>query len=255
MKNILIVSYFTFQEFIKSHVLMSVVSLAVFISFFTVIISKLTYKTIERVVLDVGLGVANIGSIAMAIFLGVSLISNEVENRTLYMVISKGIKRSEFFIGKFLGLAVLLFLSTVLLGGQTLILNLLNGGEFNMLFIWVCFFIFIESLIVLLITIFFSMITNKYLSMFYSLVLYLIGHSLDSSLQSKMAKVSKSLQSFLIKLDYVLPMFYKMNFKDFLLYQPTLDADVLFKSISYGFFYTLALLFLNTLVFNNRDFN
>jgi ABC-type transport system involved in multi-copper enzyme maturation permease subunit len=253
MKNIYVIARFTFKEFIKSKILISILALSFFLFLFTFITSELTYSTVVRVILDVGLGMATISAVGMAIFLGANLLSQEIENRTLYMVLSKGVTRPEFFIGKSLGLILFLLLSTFILGGQTFVLGVMKGWNFTPLYFWVCFFIFIESVMVLLLTILFSIITNRYLTIFFVFTLYTIGHSLDGALQSKMAKLNPFLAKMLSLFDIVLPMFYKLNFKDFLLYRADIDMNVLNLSLSYAFVYCLGLFLLNIEIFRKKD--
>ena len=42
----------------------------------------------------------------IAIFIGVGLVSKEIERRSLYPLLAKPLSRDEFFLGKFVGLAL-----------------------------------------------------------------------------------------------------------------------------------------------------
>ena len=58
----------------------------------------------ERILQDVGLAAIRLMSVGIATFVGVGLIHGEVERRTIYTILSKPISRTQFLLGKYLGL-------------------------------------------------------------------------------------------------------------------------------------------------------
>jgi Cu-processing system permease protein len=70
----------------------------------------------ERFLQDFGIGFIITMTLLMAIFLGVALVPPDVERRTIFTILSKPVNRSEFILGKFLGLAGTLLLALVVLG-------------------------------------------------------------------------------------------------------------------------------------------
>ena len=61
---------------------------------------------IERlVVINLGLTAVSLFGVVIAIFIGIGLVSKEIEKRTLYTVLSRPVRRWEFIVGKFFGLA------------------------------------------------------------------------------------------------------------------------------------------------------
>ena len=68
---------------------------------------------IERlVVVNLGLTAVSLFGIVIAIFIGIGLVSKEIEKRTLYTVLSRPVRRWEFIVGKFFGLAGTLVVNT-----------------------------------------------------------------------------------------------------------------------------------------------
>lgn len=252
-KPILIIAKYTFQEYLRSRILLSVIVLGFLLMFTSFLATELTYKTIHRVVVDFGFGLATLSSISMAVFLGVNLISTEIENRTLYMVLSKPVSRTDFFIGKILGLSLMNLLNVFILVFQTFLMTLYFDGSIDTLFYFVFVLIFLESLLMLSLSVFFSLFTNRYLAMFFVFALYVVGHALDNSIQSRMADALPSLKIFLELINVIFPMFYKLNFKDYLLYDVGVDNFKLFLSIVYGSTYIIFVNFVNLLIFNKQD--
>src|SRR5579859_2990903 len=68
---------------------------------------------IERLFLiNMGLTAISLFGLLIAIFIGIGLVSKEIEKRTLYTILSRPVRRWEFVIGKFLGLAGTLVVNT-----------------------------------------------------------------------------------------------------------------------------------------------
>jgi Cu-processing system permease protein len=57
-----------------------------------------------RHLVDFGLAAVNLFGLLMAVFLGASLLRREMERRTLYTVLSREVTRTQFVLGKYLGL-------------------------------------------------------------------------------------------------------------------------------------------------------
>ena len=71
------------------------------------IFSRFGVSGLEKFVKDVGLTVTSMFSIIICVVAAARQLPTEIENRTLYPLIAKPIDRSGFFVGKFLGVAVM----------------------------------------------------------------------------------------------------------------------------------------------------
>ena len=70
----------------------------------------------------------------IAIFVGVSLVSKEIEKKTLYAVFSKPITRGQFIIGKYFGLCITLLVNVIVMGlGVSIALLFVGGGSLSYL--------------------------------------------------------------------------------------------------------------------------
>src|SRR5262249_35353958 len=76
-----------------------------------------------KIIVDVGLSAMLFFGAFIAIFVGVGLVSKEIERRTLYTIFAKPVGRSEFLLGKYLGLCATLAVNVAVMGaGVTLVL-------------------------------------------------------------------------------------------------------------------------------------
>jgi ABC-type transport system involved in multi-copper enzyme maturation permease subunit len=253
MKKTLVVAKYTFLEVYRSKVMMSLVFLSLGLIIITYVASEFAYGAPAKVALDFGLGVMTISNLVMAIFIGATLLLKEIEQKTLYMILSRPIHRAEFLIGKILGLSTVLLINTVVLSLLTLgIYNYLDGSV-DSLFYWSVFFSFMEALLVLLFAVLFSLLTNTALSVIYTLGIFITGHALNETSKTFFAK-SNIVFNQILDLCYIfIPNLYKLNLKDFIIYKQKIEFSYLINTTFYAMFYVLALLFFVSFVFKKKN--
>ena len=66
----------------------------------------------QIVIVNLGLSAISIIGLLMAVFIGVGLVSKEIDKRTLYALLAKPVRRWEFLLGKFGGLLLTLTVNT-----------------------------------------------------------------------------------------------------------------------------------------------
>ncbi len=253
MKNILTVTKFTFLEVYRSKLMISLVFLSIGLLGVSYVASEFAYGAPAKVALDVGLGIMSISNLIISIFIGANLINKEIEQRTLYMVISKPISRASFLMGKILGLSSVLLINSLVLGTLSILIYLLFKGTYSSLMFWTILFSFLEAFTVLVFAVFFSLITNTTLSVIFTIAVFIVGHAINETSKLLLVKVS-SFYSSLIDISFILvPNFYKLNLKDFVLYQQNISNDYLLSTLLYLAFYLLALLSAVLLIFKNKN--
>lgn len=253
LKPSLIVAFYTAKEVIKSKVLINTLLIGVGLFISTYIAYSFTYGEPARVALDFGLGALSLSTVGIALFIGVGILSDEINNRTVYLVISRPVSRWSFLLGKILGLFLVLFLNVIILSVVTLLLYFLIGGSYQSLISWAIVFIGIEAMIVLIVVSLFSLITSKVLSVILTIVVYVVGHSIDGAKLTTIVKQSPLISSILDIYQFILPGFYKLNLKDYVLYKQNLELTYLLSHLGYGLCYAAALVFLSILIFNKKN--
>ena len=101
----------TFREAVRNRVLYVLVMFAVGLMAFSIVLGELSLHEEVRVMKDVGLAGLSLVSVVIALFLGVNLLSKELDKKTVYFVIPKPLHRWEFLVGKYVGLVVTLALA------------------------------------------------------------------------------------------------------------------------------------------------
>ena len=114
----------------------------------------------------------------IAIFIGIGLVSKEIEKRTLYTVLSRPVRRWEFIVGKFFGLAGTLAVNTFFMAIGVFVALLYVSHHFQKQDGWVLvalYFIVLQFLIITALTLFFSSFSSPLLSAVFAFSLFVIG--------------------------------------------------------------------------------
>jgi len=128
MTRIYAITLNTFREAVRDRVLYGVLGLACAVLFFTLAIAELSLHEQMRVVSDVGLASISLFSVVIGVFLGSSLLYKEIERKTLYVILPEPIRRSEFLLGKYFGIALTAVVFIALMGALQLWLAALQAG-------------------------------------------------------------------------------------------------------------------------------
>jgi ABC-type transport system involved in multi-copper enzyme maturation permease subunit len=252
--KILAIALNTFKECIRDKILYNLLIFGMLMIGLSALLSKLTIGVQIRIVKDIGLGSISIFGVLIAIFLGIGLVSKEIDRRTIYTILSKPVRRYSFLLGKFVGLLLTLLLNISIMTLALTILIYSMGGEINLLIFEAIFLIFIELIVVTSIALFFSTFTTPTLSAIFTLSFFVIGHltgyiKLLGS-QSDMLFV-RQLSALLY---YTLPNLESFNIKSVVMYAEAVEWNLLFLSILYGVIYTSLVIILSVIIFQKRDF-
>lgn len=244
---------FTFLEVYRSKLMVGLLFLAIGLLVVTYVASEFAYGAAAKVAMDVGLGIMSLSNLAIAIFIGSTLLSKEIEQRTLYMVLSRPISRISFLLGKIAGLSTVLLLNSAVLGALSIVLFLQQGGTYQPLFLWTLLFAFFEALIVMVFAVFFSLITSMTLSVICTFAVYVTGHALNETSKIIFLKISPLFKTIVDVCYFFIPNLYKLNLKDFVIYQQTLDIQYLAITQGYALLYLIAILTVVMFIFKNKN--
>jgi Cu-processing system permease protein len=108
MRQVWTIARNVFKESVRDRVPYSLVVFAVLLMAASYLISQLTAGQDLKIIKDLGLAAISMIGLLIAIFIGIGLVSKEVERRSIYSVLSKPVSRTSFIIGKFGGLVMTL---------------------------------------------------------------------------------------------------------------------------------------------------
>lgn len=253
MNKTFIVSKYTFIEVYRSKVMLSILFIALGLVIVSYVASEFAYGAPSKVALDFGFGLTSISNLIMAIFIGSTLLSKEIENRTLYMILSRPISRTSFMLGKVIGLSSILVINTIILSMVSVGIYHYLGGQLNSLMFWTAWFSIVESFIIMLFAILFSLITSNALAIIYTITAWIVGHSLSATSKLIFTKTSNVFNYTLKAITCFIPDLEKINLKDLLIYDQTISSDYLIKTQLYILLYIVALLLIISFLFKNKN--
>ena len=177
MTRILIIARNTFREAVRDRVLYNLVVFVLLITASAIFLGELTAGQEARTIVNLGLSAMLLFGAFISIFVGVSLVSKEIERRTLYAVLSKPVGRGEFIVGKYLGLCLTLLVNVLIMGAGVSLALLYVGGGNLALSIWgAVFLIFLELAILTAVAIVFSSFSSPALSALLTFMVFIIGN-------------------------------------------------------------------------------
>ncbi|HXF05453.1 MAG TPA: ABC transporter permease [Blastocatellia bacterium] len=211
----------------------------------------------RKILIDVGLSAIRIFGALLAIFLGLALTGRDIEQRTVYMLLSKPLGRGELLLGRFVGGAVTLGASVTFMTAAVLLaLTFLTRSvtSLHAIIVPAAFLLYLQALLVLALALLFATFSTPVLSAILTFVLFLIGH-----LTSDFAHLAETVDSpgvalLCRMLYYTLPNFQNFNFITAVAHGQELALSLVGKVSLYAILYGGILLLVAVMIFERREF-
>jgi ABC-type transport system involved in multi-copper enzyme maturation permease subunit len=249
------ISLNTFRETVRDRILYNLVLFVLLITASAVFLGELTAGNEVRVIVNLGLAVALLFGAFIAIFVGVGLVSKEIEKRTVFAIFSKPVGRGEFLLGKYLGLCLTLLINVVLMAVGISLALLYVGGISIISSVWLAILlIYFELTILTAVALVFSSFSSPTLSALLAFLVFIIGHfssalnSLAESLGSAGAKF------FFNALYYILPNLSFFSYATNAAHGEIPSPAYLATAFLYIIVYITILLTVSIVIFSKRNF-
>lgn len=251
--KVLTIAFNTFRENLRDKLLYNLLIFALLMIGSSLILMQLTLGEFHRLILDIGLGSINCFGILIAIFIGISLVSKEIEKKTIYTIVSKPVARFEFLLGKYLGLSLTLFINTAIMTAGLLAMLYFQHVPVHAVLFKALGMIMLEFMVITAVALLFSTFSSATLSAIFTLAIYVIGH-LTPDLKMFAQKMEGVGRTILEGMYYALPNLDRFNLKGHVTHQLDVPAGDLLMIGVYGMAYTAFLLTLASVIFQRRDF-
>jgi ABC-type transport system involved in multi-copper enzyme maturation permease subunit len=242
-----------FTETIRDRVLYSLLAFALAMIGSSVVLVRLAVGGEGKIVKDLGLSAISLMGLFIAVFIGVSLVSREIERRTIYPVLARPVARAEFILGKFVGLGLTLLVNVGLMAASLLALARLLEGRWSVELLPAILLIFVELLVVTANAILFSAFSTPMLSAIFTLALFVIGRLSADLLRFAEQFGGRALHAIATALFYVLPNLARFNIGEASIHGLPLSPGYVPLTVLYGLAYIAFFLSLAMAVFSRRD--
>lgn len=107
-----VVMFNTYREAVRARILLGLFGVALATAGYTLVVGEYAHKDAARIISNVGGFSISIYSVIVAIVLGATSLYREMELKTVFPILARPIRRSEYLVGKFLGavLTLLVFI-------------------------------------------------------------------------------------------------------------------------------------------------
>ncbi len=244
----------TFREAVRDKILYSLLFFALVMIGSSVLVAELTIGEFLKIVKDVGLGSISIFGVLIAVFVGIQLVTREIDRKTVYTVLSKPVHRWEFIVGKFLGLGSTLFVELSIMTAGLLILVGITGSEFAPALAGAVALIYLELLFLTAFSILFSTFSTPTLSALFTLSVYAIGHMSNDIYRFGQKADAEWIRVASRALYYLLPNLEYFNIKNEVVHDVDMLPGQIGYAVVYGLVYTAIVLFAAIVIFERRDF-
>jgi len=256
-----------FRESVRDRVFYNLVLFAVLLVGASILLGQLTAGQDVKIIKDLGLAATSMFGLFIAIFVGINLVSKEVDRRSIYPLLAKPVRRSELIFGKFCGLMLTLLVNVIVMtiALYAVLAYLSHGVPLNVQQGWdapaldpallkAIALIYLDLGVVTALALFFSSYSSPMLSAVFTLALYVVGQfntdlkQFDQIVDSPVAiAIGKACY-------YLLPDFSKFDVKLAVVHGLPVTAGYMMSTVAYAAAYVAALLFGATVIFSRRDF-
>jgi Cu-processing system permease protein len=256
----------TFRGAIRERTFHVLFLLALFLFFVTPYLAAIAPRQGIQVALDFIMSIVSFVGLILVMFIGSNLITRDIDKKTIYSVITKPIPRSHYVMGRFLGMAFVLFISILLLTAFGLLSFYISVKFFNSLgdkpnwFLFGMNLLFSLEMLLLLVSASFlisSVSTSSFLPFAVTIAFYYAGQSMatvKALLESwKGGELSPVFKAVVNTAYYLFPNLALFDFKAKAAYDLPVPMMELLFIFLYGIVYTMILLLLTIRIFNKRD--
>jgi Cu-processing system permease protein len=256
-----------FRESVRDKVLYNLVLFAIMLMAVSYLLGQLTAGQEIKIIKDLGLAAMSLFGLFISVFIGIGLVSKEVEKRSIYALLAKPIRRQELILGKYLGLVLTLLVNIaimtvayyVVLGAMAWV----DGAWFrphweapalDPALLKAIAMIFLQLAIVTAIALLFSTFSSPMLAAALTFGLYVVGH-FNADLRNFETVIGSKPVVYLARaLYYLLPNLAPFDIKAQVVHAVHVPAGLLLLNTAYAVVYIAALLTAATLIFRRRDF-
>jgi ABC-type transport system involved in multi-copper enzyme maturation permease subunit len=204
-----------------------------------------------RVILDLGLATAEFFGLVTALFGAVTLILEEMESRTIYLILTRPLPRPVYILGRSFGLLAAVAASV---GAMAVLLALLlwaKGGAPGPEFYVAIPFILLKIGVVTALAVFFSLFSSSAAaSVVFTFFFWVLGH-FGRELRFLAEKSGGAAEAGLKALLLLVPDLARLNYRDFL-HAP--DAGGFASAALYAVVYSAACFCLSAALFSRKEF-
>ena len=257
MGRIITIALGAFKQSVRERVLYNLVLFAFLMIGAGILLGSISVGVEQIVLINLGLTAISVFGLLMAIFIGIGLVSKEIERRTIYNILSKPVRRSEFILGKYCGLLLTLVVNTAIMTvGFYIALGIQKRGLnlHDLAMLVTIYFILLQFALTVGIALFFSCISTPILSAVFTFSLVVIGNFSADLRAFGQESQSPLLARITSAIYYLLPNFSNFNFISHAAHGYPVPGYLITANTCYALLYIAVIISGAVLIFEEREF-
>lgn len=109
------IALITFKEGIRNRAIYGIFLLALMLLIVNFLLCSMVPQEVGKVAVDIALSTVYFSGLLLVFFVGINLMAKDLDRKTIYMVLSRPISRSQYIVGKFFGMVLLIVAAMVFL--------------------------------------------------------------------------------------------------------------------------------------------
>lgn len=259
LRQLLVFTTNTLLEAFRNNTLYAVLVAAGLAIGAAVVLGPLSLGQDERIFTNLVFFVGMMFLVALSIYQGVTTLHREIDDKTIFTVLSKPVTREAFLVGKYTASVVVVTVCAMLMFGLKSIFAVLLGYELTTIHLGVYFAGVLQLIIVVAVGFFFSTFSasGPFLSALFTFSIFVIG-SLTPQIENASSEFAADGNPVHFLLDatlWVVPDFEKLNLSYELTYQMEIPGSYFLHATGYTSSVVIFILLLSHLIFSRRDFS
>ena len=267
MRAVAIIARNVFRESVRDKVLYNLVFFAILLMAASYLIGQLTAGQDVKIIKDLGLAATSIFGLFIAVFIGIGLVSKEVEKRSIYALLAKPIHRYQVVLGKYAGLVLTLGVNLAVMAAALYLVlaymawaagpTVAAGWDRPALdpsLLKAFAMTFVELSVVTAIAVFFSTFSTPLLSAALTFGFFVVGRFSADLRNFNQVVESPVAAAFVRSLYWVLPNLAPFDVRGQVVHGQPVTSGYMALTAGYGALYAAALIVAAMLIFSRRDF-
>ncbi len=256
MRNVWAVTTNTFREAVRDRVLYNLVFFALLMMGAAILVGQISIGIEESVIVSLGLTAISVIGIFIAVFIGVGLVSKEIDKRTLYALLAKPVKRWEFLLGKYGGLVMTLAVNTAAMAvglyfALWMVKHPLERSDWYLLM--AVYLILLKLALIVALAMLFSCFTTPFLAILFTVGMYIAGMFAEALRTVQAVNMTPGTMKMLRGISYLLPNFENFNVMGAVAHGREVPASLVWQDTAYAVVYAGIVLVAASLVFSRRN--
>ncbi len=244
----------TFREAVRDKLLLLVVVFGVGMVLFSRVLGWLSVEDELKMVQDFSLSGMSLLALFLAMLVGAGSLAREVERHTVYTVLTRTATRTEFILGKFVGLVWVFWLCLLGAGAVLALWVLTWGGSIGAPLVAAMIGLLLETVVLTAVALFLGALSAPAIASVGTFAFYLVGHGTEALRELTAQGRSPDFAAVYSVLYRVLPNLENVNFINATTSGRPVDWESLGLGALYVLLWTAALLAGAVVMFRRRQF-